>query len=187
MDKPRESVLMRMTSLFVGLGLSLLFTTTPVRPQANIMRLDVQVTRVKSTEGIPGALITLQGPFPASSCCLYVPSPALTPDMREQIDIVIKSAPPGISYVYLTDAARRLEAQLLGLPTPSLTPLAPSAEPPVPQRTGTTDASGHYSFATVPNGTYNVKATFRRSGRTLAQATVRVTVRAGLGDNTIED
>jgi hypothetical protein len=36
-------------------------------------------------------------------------------------------------------------------------------------------------------GTYNVKATFRRSGRTLAQATVRVTVRAGLGDNTIED
>jgi hypothetical protein len=26
-------------------------------------------------------------------------------------------------------------------------------------------------------GTYNVKATFRRSGRTLAQATVRVTVR----------
>ena len=35
-------------------------------------------------------------------------------------------------------------------------------------------------------GIYNVKATFRRSGRTLAQATVRVTVRAGLGDNTIE-
>jgi hypothetical protein len=36
-------------------------------------------------------------------------------------------------------------------------------------------------------GTYNVKATFRRSGRTIAQASVRVTVRAGLGDNTIEN
>jgi hypothetical protein len=36
-------------------------------------------------------------------------------------------------------------------------------------------------------GTYNVKATFRRSSRPFAQATVRVTVRAGLGDNTIED
>jgi hypothetical protein len=31
-----------------------------------------------------------------------------------------------------------------------------------------------------------VKATFRKTDRTLAQATVRVTVRAGLGDPTIE-
>lgn len=36
-------------------------------------------------------------------------------------------------------------------------------------------------------GSYNVKATFRRTGRPIAQASVRVTVRAGLGDNTIED
>jgi len=35
-------------------------------------------------------------------------------------------------------------------------------------------------------GVYNIKATFRRTNRTLAQATVRVTVRAGLGDPTIE-
>jgi hypothetical protein len=87
-------------------------------------------------------------------CCLYVPSPALTPDMREQIDILIKSAPTGISYVYLTDAARRLEAQLLGLPAPSLTPLGPSAEPPVPQLTGTTDTSGHFIFENLTPGTY---------------------------------
>lgn len=35
-------------------------------------------------------------------------------------------------------------------------------------------------------GVYNIKATFRRTNRTLAQATVRVTVRPGLGDPTIE-
>ena len=35
-------------------------------------------------------------------------------------------------------------------------------------------------------GVYNIKATFRRTNRTLAQASVRVTVRAGLGDPTIE-
>jgi PKD repeat protein len=35
-------------------------------------------------------------------------------------------------------------------------------------------------------GIYNVKATFRHTDRTFAQATVRVTVRAGLGDPTIE-
>ncbi len=151
-------MLMRMTSLLVGLSLSLLFATTPVWPQAITRRLDVQVTRVKSTEGIPGALITLQGPFSASSCCLYAPSPALSPDMREQIDILIKSAPPGISNVFLTDAARRLEAQFLGLPAPSLTPPGPSAEPPVPQLTGRTDASGHFIFENLTPGTYLVRA-----------------------------
>ena len=35
-------------------------------------------------------------------------------------------------------------------------------------------------------GIYNVTATLRRTNRTFAQATVRVTVRAGLGDPTIE-
>ena len=35
-------------------------------------------------------------------------------------------------------------------------------------------------------GVYTVKATFRKVDRTFAQATVRVTVRAGLGDPTIE-
>jgi len=35
-------------------------------------------------------------------------------------------------------------------------------------------------------GIYNIKATMRRSGRTLAAATAKVTVRAGLGDRTPE-
>ena len=36
-------------------------------------------------------------------------------------------------------------------------------------------------------GTYNVKATMRRAGKALLAQTVRVTVRAGFGDPTIED
>ncbi len=36
-------------------------------------------------------------------------------------------------------------------------------------------------------GSYTVKVTMRRAGRTIAAATVRVTVRAGLGDPTIEN
>jgi hypothetical protein len=80
-----------MKFLLIGLSLLLLFTTTQARPQANTGRLDVQVTHVNSTEGIPEALITLQGPFPASSTGLfYTPSSALTPDMREQIDITVQ-------------------------------------------------------------------------------------------------
>jgi plastocyanin len=36
-------------------------------------------------------------------------------------------------------------------------------------------------------GTYNVKLTMRKADRRLAETTVRVTVRAGFGDSTIED
>jgi hypothetical protein len=158
MEKPDKSVLMRMTSLLLGLSLFLLAATTSVRPQAITRRLDVQVTSVKSTEGIPGALITLQGPFSASSTSLYTPNPALTPDMREQIDILIKSAPPGISNAIVIDAARRLEAQLLRLPTPSLTPPGPSTDQPVPQLTGRTDGSGHFIFESLTPGRYRVRA-----------------------------
>jgi hypothetical protein len=86
-----------MKFLLIGLNLLLLFTTTQARPQANTVRFDVQVTHVKSTEGVPEALITLQGPYSASSTSLYTPSSALTPEMREQIDILFKSAPTGIS------------------------------------------------------------------------------------------
>jgi hypothetical protein len=35
-------------------------------------------------------------------------------------------------------------------------------------------------------GVYNVKVTMRRSGRSIAASTVRVTVRPGLGDRTLE-
>ena len=36
-------------------------------------------------------------------------------------------------------------------------------------------------------GNYNVKVTMRRSNRTLAQSTVKITVRPGLGDRTLND
>jgi uncharacterized protein (DUF2141 family) len=150
-----------MKFLLTGLSLLLLFTTTQARPQANTVRLDVQVTHVKSTEGVPEALITLQGPYSASSTSLYTPSSALTPDMREQIDILFKSAPIGISGAIVIDAARRMEAQFMGLPPPSLTSVTtpgPSAEPPVPQVTGKTDASGHVVFENLSPGRYRVRA-----------------------------
>ncbi|HZI51844.1 MAG TPA: hypothetical protein VFE29_08465 [Terriglobia bacterium] len=83
------------------------------------------MTHVKSTEGVPEALITLQGPYSASSTSLYTPSSALTPDMREQIDILFKSAPAGISGAIVIDAARRMEAQFLGLPRLPSRPRAP--------------------------------------------------------------
>src|SRR6185436_9080289 len=85
---PDAGILRSMCMKFLLIGLSLLlpFTATLARPQANTVRLDVQVTHVKSTEGVPEALITLQGPYSASSTSLYTPSSALTPDMREQID-----------------------------------------------------------------------------------------------------
>ena len=35
-------------------------------------------------------------------------------------------------------------------------------------------------------GVYNVKVTMRRTGRSIAASTVRVTVRPGLGDRTLE-
>src|SRR5262245_40644712 len=149
---------MRMKFFLLGLGLSLLLTATPVRPQTTTGRLDVRVTHPNSTEGIPGARLTLQGPYFASSLGIFVPNPALSPDMREQIDIIFKSAPTGISNAVVLDAARRMEAQFLGLPMPALTPQVPSTDPPVPQLTGTTDASGHFVFENLPPGTYRVRA-----------------------------
>src|SRR5262245_2799814 len=160
MEKPSQSVLIRMTCLLVGLSLSLLFTTTQVRPQTNTGRLDVQVTRVKSTEGISGVSIMLTGPYSASASYFYTPSPALTPDMREQIDIMIKSAPTGISNAIVVDAARQMEARFLGLPPPALTTPGPgpAAQPPVPQLTGRTDTSGHFVFENLAPGRYRVSA-----------------------------
>ncbi len=53
-------------------------------------------------------------------------------------------------------------------------------------RTSVTNAEGAFLIPGLEPGVYNIKATFRRTNRTLAQASVRVTVRAGLGDPTIE-
>jgi hypothetical protein len=149
---------MRRTGIFLGLSLSLLLLSIQVRPQENRIQLDVQVTRVNSTDGISGVTLILQGPYAANSTSLYTASAALTPDMREQIDILIASAPPGISNALVVDAARRLEAQLLGLPAPAATVAASAAEPPAPQFTGTTDTSGHFVFTNLAPGRYRVRA-----------------------------
>jgi hypothetical protein len=45
--------------------------------------------------------------------------------------------------------------------------------------------TAEHEFKTA--GTYSVKLTMRKADRRLAESTVRVTVRAGFGDSTIED
>jgi len=144
--------------LAVGLCLPLLFTSILARTQENRGRLDVQIVRLGTSEGIAGVTVTLQGPFSPTSSSLFTPNPALTPEMREQIDILINSAPPGISNILVIDAARRLEAQLLGLPAPAPTPPGAAADPPSPQLNGMTDSSGHYLFANLAPGRYRVRA-----------------------------
>ena len=148
----------RRASRIIGLGLSLLFTSGLARTQDNRGLLDVLVTRFGTSQGIPGVTVTLQGPFSPTSTSLFTPNPALTADMQEQIDILFRSAPPGISNILVFDAARRLEAQLLGLPAPAPTVPSAAADPPVAQLTAMTDASGHYLFSNLAPGRYRVRA-----------------------------
>jgi len=89
---------MRIGSIPVALGLSALFTSIQSKPQENKGRLDVQVTRLNSTEGISGVTITLQGPYSTSSSSLFTPSPALTPDMR-QYSLFAWESLPGTAYM----------------------------------------------------------------------------------------
>src|SRR5207244_12362318 len=125
-----------------------------IAPQANAGTIEGRVMRVDLSEGIPGVQITLIGPSPiitaAELSALYTPNPALTPDMRQQIDWLIASAPPGITPELVAGAAARMQAQLLGLPAPTVTPSAAVAQPP--QVGAATDARGHFSFQNLAPG-----------------------------------
>src|SRR5436190_20724192 len=115
MDKGRKGILTRST-LIALLVLLLPLMTRQAQTQDNRGRLDVHVTRPDSTEGISGVTLTLQGPYPAASADLvsglYKPSPNLTPEMRQQVDALIASAPIGISPEVVANAAQRMEANL---------------------------------------------------------------------------
>jgi protocatechuate 3,4-dioxygenase beta subunit len=160
MDKGRTAPL-GIGIQFAGIGLLLLFTTSlQILPQENKGRLEIHVTRPDSTDGVSGVTLTLQGPYPLASTDLvsglYTPNPKLTPEMRQQVDALIASAPLGISPEVVANAAVRMEANLLGLPAPPNTPNGPTTAPP--QLNGMTDASGNYVFANLAPGRYQVRA-----------------------------
>ena len=82
---------------------------------------------------------------------LYTPNASLTPEMREQIDQLINSAPPGITLDVVANAAIRMEAQLLGLP-------AGAGNPPGPQTAVVTNSEGVFEFRNLVPGRYQIRA-----------------------------
>ncbi len=90
--------------------------------QSNIGVIEGRVMRPNSSEGIPGVQITLLGPSPViadeTSSPQFTPSPLLTPEMRQQIEARIASAPPTISPEVVAATAARMQAELLGQPVP---------------------------------------------------------------------
>ena len=150
---------------FVKAGLVLallLLASTSIRatPQEAKGRIDILVTSGSSKEGVPDVAITLVGPAPMSSAsqlaALYTPNPSLSTDGKAQIDALIASAPIGISAEVIANAAKRMEAQLLGLPAPIL-PAQPNT-PQTPQVSGLTNSSSRYSFTDLAPGRYQIRA-----------------------------
>jgi len=163
MEKGRNGILNRSTRIGL-LFLLLPFATRPAQTQDNRGKLDIHVTRPDLTEGIPGVTLTLQGPYLGASgdlvAGLYKPNPNLTPEMRQQVDTLIATAPPGIAPEVVAGAAQRMEATLLGLPVPPTVPTTPAAANAAqpPQLSGTTDAGGHFIFTNLAAGRYQVRA-----------------------------
>jgi hypothetical protein len=127
--------------------------------------IEGKVTR-PSAEGISDVQVTLVGPSPVTSVSalgsLYTPNASLTPGMRDQIDNLINSAPPGVTLQVVANAAIRMEAQLLGLPVPPLVPpLPPVTNQTVsqpPQTVVVTDREGVFSFKNLAPGRYQIRA-----------------------------
>ena len=126
-------------------------------PQGNSGTLSGRVTRPGGTEGIAGVQVTLQGPSPVLQSLGYTPNPALTPDMRAQIDQLLSTAPPGVTAETIANVAARMEAQLLGLPVPAGAAV-PGAGTPIPQIFATTDGDGRFTFRSLAPGRYQVRA-----------------------------
>jgi len=127
--------------------LAMLMLTAVQTLQVNVGVIAGRVLSPKSLDGIPDVQITLVGPSPVASLsalgALYEPSPALTPAMRDQIDNLINAAPPTVALEAVANAAIRMEAQLLGLPIPTLQNPAPA---PPSQAGATTDREGAFVF-----------------------------------------
>jgi protocatechuate 3,4-dioxygenase beta subunit len=127
----------------------------PVSSQEKNGGIEVKVTGRDSAEGIPGAKLTLLGPFtpvtPAILSKLYTPNPALTPEMKKQVDAMIASAPPDASADIIANEAQRLEARFLGLRLP----LGPTLPPEVSVRT---NSSGRGRFDGLEPGLYGISA-----------------------------
>lgn len=140
---------MKSLLLFTMFVLSLLQT-----PPVNNGVIEGKVTRPVSSEGVPDVQVTLVGPTPvapaASSTAPYTPNASLTPAMREQINNLINSAPPGISPDVVANAAARMESQLLGLTT------GPGAQPS--QTVVVTDRDGGFAFRNLAPGRYQIRA-----------------------------
>jgi hypothetical protein len=122
-------------------------------PPANSGVIEGKVTRPSSPEGVPDVQITLVGPSPVAGASLsgvYTPNASLTPAMREQINNLINSAPPGIGADVVANAAIRMESQLLGLPQPAV------VQPP--QTVVATDRDGAFAFRNLAPGRYQIRA-----------------------------
>jgi hypothetical protein len=157
------AVRLQPASRIAAVAFLLILTSSQVVPQDNRGSIDIHVTHAGSSEGVAGVTITLQGPYepitPQAISSLYTPNPALTPAMKEQVDALIASAPVTISSQVVANAALRMEAQLLGLPAPTLpTQLAAAAPAAPPQVGGVTDNAGQYTIPNLVPGRYQIRA-----------------------------
>jgi hypothetical protein len=130
-------------------------------PPVNSGVIEGKVTRPSSPEGIPEVQITLVGPSPVSAASLsgvYTPNASLTPAMRDQINALISSAPPGIAPEAIASAAMRMESQLLGLPLPQQQLANNQAATQPPQTVVATDRDGVFAFRNLAPGRYQIRA-----------------------------
>jgi hypothetical protein len=140
------------------------FVAVPAIPHektANNGAVEGRVTRPGGKEGIAEVQVTLQGPTQTFDSGLlkglYTPRAELTPEMRQEINRLIESAPAGVAPESVANAAARREAQLLGLPLPGPLPNLPVAETaPPPSTTVFTEADGRFSFKKLAPGRYTI-------------------------------
>lgn len=171
---------LRIVAVLMFLALMSIHATPP----QNTGRIEIHITRANTPEGIADVALTMQGPYPVASAgalaSLYTPNPALTPEMRAQIDdLIAVGERSSISVEVIVNVARQTEAQLLGLPaptniaaTPATAAAAAAAAPP--QVNALTDAKGNYTFNNLAPGRYQIRA--QRDGYFFAPPSGAVTL-----------